>query len=457
MSQLLCLWVVELEEHQDVMLGPGQQLLGGVVLPPQTLLAVGDGHLQEQLEVHDGVLSGRGTLLPVLPELQHNGVLLLGRERPGGAEGGVLTSGPRPPPLLLLRHTQPLSHQRLEVLELGVLAHPEDAVRTQPVVVDEVKVLLRAADLGVQVLVSGDLEGGIQVSLALLLLPLLLLTLLLLQPVPQVGCDVILGDVAHDAVPVADPDVDKHVRVGVLGVPHRGVVVARVGTERVVLPTKLFVQGLLLALNGHPVVIKLEPGLAIWPDESVVVATMDATAVYQHAVQAILVAHALVCVLGEGFPLLEVQVNLLVELIPVIDLDVGVPLEVVLKALELQLQHWRHILEQDALACILQAVPLRLVLVGSIHDLHLTVLLKRLVDVLAALDVQLQVHERLIAGGLVVHVDALNVVGGVALKQLVDNLLHAGALHLLLQLLTQHPVELLHVVLHERIVRAPPK
>lgn len=46
----------------------------------------------------------------------------------------------------------------------------------------------------------------------------------------------------------------------------------------------------------------------------------------------------------------------------------------------------------------------------------------------AALDVQLQVHEALPPAALVLHVDTIQVVAGVALKQLVDDLLNTRAL-----------------------------
>mmetsp|Transcript_6879 Transcript_6879/g.15697 ORF Transcript_6879/g.15697 Transcript_6879/m.15697 type:complete len:203 (+) Transcript_6879:215-823(+) len=98
-----------------------------------------------------------------------------------------------------------------------------------------------------------------------------------------------------------------------------------------------------------------------------------------------------------------------------------------------------------------------LVLVLAVEALHFHVLVERGVDVLAPLYVQLQVHIRLLPLALVVDVDALDVVDDAALEQLLNRIFHHSALHLLLKLLTQDAVQLLHVVLHEAVVRVPPE
>lgn len=71
---------------------------------------------------------------------------------------------------------------------------------------------------------------------------------------------------------------------------------------------------------------------------------------------------------------------------------------------------------------------LGVVLVGAVQHLGLGVAVKRLVDVFAALDIELDVHVRLLARGLVLDVDALDKVVGVALKQVVNGALHTSPL-----------------------------
>ena len=138
-------------------------------------------------------------------------------------------------------------------------------------------------------------------------------------------------------------------------------------------------------------------------------------------------------------------------------LDHRVPRHVVLEPLQLQLQHGREVVEQDPLPRVLQAVVVVLVLVGAVERFDRGVRVERRVHVGAPFHVQLQVHERLGAGGHAVHVDALHKVVGVPLKQLRDRAVDRRPLHLGLQPLAQHPVQLLHVVLHERVHRVPPK
>lgn len=72
----------------------------------------------------------------------------------------------------------------------------------------------------------------------------------------------------------------------------------------------------------------------------------------------------------------------------------------------------------------LQPMPLGHVLVLPVEALNLAVLVEGVVDGVAALDVQLQVHEGVGAHALVLHIDAGHVVLGAALKQLVDRAIH---------------------------------
>lgn len=74
-------------------------------------------------------------------------------------------------------------------------------------------------------------------------------------------------------------------------------------------------------------------------------------------------------------------------------------------------------------------MPFCLVLILSIQHFNLSILGKGLIHVLATLHIQLQVHVAFLACALVVHIDALNIVEGVPLKQVVDGPLHFGVLH----------------------------
>lgn len=167
------------------------------------------------------------------------------------------------------------------------------------------------------------------------------------------------------------------------------------------------------------------------------------------------VAHPRVRVLGQVLPPAHVQVQLLRELVQVVDLHHRVPREVVLEPLELQLQHRRKIVEEHAFFRVLKAMAFGIVLVLAVERLDRRVRVKTRIDVLAPFDVQLQVHERLLARALALHVDAPHKVLGVALKQPRDSAVDGRPLHLLLELLAQDAVELLHVVLHERVDRVP--
>lgn len=76
----------------------------------------------------------------------------------------------------------------------------------------------------------------------------------------------------------------------------------------------------------------------------------------------------------------------------------------------------------------LQAVPLSFVLVLPIQLLHFCVLDKRIINGLAALDIQLQIHVALLSRALVIHIDALHKVECVPLKQVIDSSLNFGVL-----------------------------
>ena len=73
-------------------------------------------------------------------------------------------------------------------------------------------------------------------------------------------------------------------------------------------------------------------------------------------------------------------------------------------------------------------MALSLVLVLAIQLLNLGVLHKRVIHILTALDVQLQIHVALLASALVLHIDALHKVEGMALEQVVDGPLDLSVL-----------------------------
>jgi hypothetical protein len=67
----------------------------------------------------------------------------------------------------------------------------------------------------------------------------------------------------------------------------------------------------------------------------------------------------------------RVEVELLGELVPVVDLDERVARPVVLEALEVELEHGREVVEEHALARGLLPVPLRLVRIVTLERLDL--------------------------------------------------------------------------------------
>ena len=74
----------------------------------------------------------------------------------------------------------------------------------------------------------------------------------------------------------------------------------------------------------HPLIIELEPLAAGGVDVRIVVAAIDAAAVHEDAVQPVLVAHRPVCIFREVLAVVDVQVQDLRKLVPVIDLRMGI-------------------------------------------------------------------------------------------------------------------------------------
>mmetsp|Transcript_15423 Transcript_15423/g.33400 ORF Transcript_15423/g.33400 Transcript_15423/m.33400 type:complete len:250 (-) Transcript_15423:783-1532(-) len=105
-------------------------------------------------------------------------------------------------------------------------------------------------------------------------------------------------------------------------------------------------------------------------------------------------------------------------------------------------------------------MALRLIEVVSIQAFFCCKIPERLFDIpqlspVFCLDVELNVVERLVALRLVVNVDALNVVFHLSLEEVFDGSVAGSALHLLLQTVTEDPVQLLGIVLSEGIGRVP--
>mmetsp|Transcript_37895 Transcript_37895/g.96229 ORF Transcript_37895/g.96229 Transcript_37895/m.96229 type:complete len:242 (+) Transcript_37895:376-1101(+) len=153
--------------------------------------------------------------------------------------------------------------------------------------------------------------------------------------------------------------------------------------------------------------------------------------------------------------LLAVHVKRRWKLEALVDLRHRVGREIVFEPPQMQLEHGGQRLERNPFLRILLAKSLRLVLILALQRLLLNVLVQRSVQIFATLHGHLQVVEILVASGHVLHVDAAQVVGELAAEQMRHGSLDASGLHLLLQLVHEHPVELLDVVLHESVVRVP--
>mmetsp|Transcript_10351 Transcript_10351/g.18752 ORF Transcript_10351/g.18752 Transcript_10351/m.18752 type:complete len:552 (-) Transcript_10351:1279-2934(-) len=371
--QFLLLRLVQLEKDQDL------------VLVQFCQLPVGLQRLQEQLHIRCCLLDRR-----VVFDVQHAQLLVLWQHRPVGTEGVVLPLCPEPVPLFLWRHTQLLRCLFLEVCESDGFRYTN---ALHLVVINKVKKYF-AANLLLDVLLTRNLHVRVQVCLLFLLTFLFLLQQLSLQADAQRLGNVCLRNAALNAVPVLHPDVNQHIRVGVLR--HlKGEVVVESARCGVVVLAKLFVQRALVVLLRDTLIFKPVPLLATGPDECVVVATVHAAAMDQHTVQSVAVANLPVRIWTEVLSVPNVQVQLIRKLIAIIDLHHNVAHEVILKALQLKLQDGGEALEQHALPRILHAMPIRLVLVLVLQHLHSAVLVKAGIHILAPLHIQLQVHEAL--------------------------------------------------------------
>ena len=103
------------------------------------------------------------------------------------------------------------------------------------------------------------------------------------------------------------------------------------------------------------------------------------------------------------------QLIYLWELASVVKLDGAVGDGVILEPHEVEVKHWRELLEHDSLLCVLQTKGPRVVLVVPVQCLGLYVVCEAFLDGLLSFDVQLDVVEGLCPRGLVVNVLATNV------------------------------------------------
>lgn len=72
-------------------------------------------------------------------------------------------------------------------------------------------------------------------------------------------------------------------------------------------------------------------------------------------------------------------------------LDHGITLHVILETLQLEVEDRREGLEDDTLLGILQSISFRLILVLTVQSLDGNIIFERLVEVLHALDIQLDI------------------------------------------------------------------
>mmetsp|Transcript_139523 Transcript_139523/g.246599 ORF Transcript_139523/g.246599 Transcript_139523/m.246599 type:complete len:227 (-) Transcript_139523:313-993(-) len=145
-----------------------------------------------------------------------------------------------------------------------------------------------------------------------------------------------------------------------------------------------------------------------------------------------------------------------------IELDHVHLLQIEMKALQLQVQHRWKCEEPDALLGTLLPMALSFVCIVPLQRLLCCEVTEGLLDILEllaplALDVELNVIKCLVTLGLVIHVDALDVVLHLSLKESFDGAIHGCALHLFLQPVAEDAVKLLCIMLSEGVHSVPTK
>mmetsp|Transcript_88915 Transcript_88915/g.247009 ORF Transcript_88915/g.247009 Transcript_88915/m.247009 type:complete len:712 (-) Transcript_88915:818-2953(-) len=345
-----------------------------------------------------------------------------------------------------------LLHLGREVLDHLVPAHLEALPQGDLRVVPEARHFA-------EVSVEDEAYPDLQLLLHLLAPPLLSQPDLTVAPLDHAAvCAQRIGqpqDLSHRVLP------DIHQHVGIVDPwPHGRLCDAQLPwgpvevapDSEVAAPVIVLHRGKLTA-GRYCLVVKLEPAvLQVWPNMRVVVPAIYIATVHHNGVEKI----------GPCPGREWTQVQASVEFEARVQLHHVHLLEVEMKALELQVQNRWEGEETDPLLGTLLSMALCFVRVVALQRLLSCELSQRLLNgpqLLAplALDVQLYVVESLVAAGLVVHIDALDVVLHLALEEPFDGTVHGCALHLLFQPIAQDPVELLRVVLGEGIHGVPTK
>ena len=96
-----------------------------------------------------------------------------------------------------------------------------------------------------------------------------------------------------------------------------------------------------------------------------------------------------------------------------------------------------------------------LVLVVALHFLRLNILLERSNNVWNAFDIERQIVKIFDALALVVHVAATNVVAHLSAEEPFQGVLTGSPFHFCLEIVAQDPIELLDIMLGERLPRIP--
>lgn len=124
-------------------------------------------------------------------------------------------------------------------------------------------------------------------------------------------------------------------------------------------------------------------------------------------------------------------------------------------SLQMKIKDRRKANEFETLFGILHTEFFGGVLVGKTERLLFDVLCERFVNIFAVFDHQRQEGEILRVGCGMIDIDALDVVSQMAWKEVSDGTFCFGALHLFFQVIHQHTVEFVQVLLSIRIVSAP--
>ena len=119
------------------------------------------------------------------------------------------------------------------------------------------------------------------------------------------------------------------------------------------------------------------------------------------------------------------------------------------------MQDRRKLLKHHALLGVLETIAFRMVFVIAFQHLGLNIIPERLLQVEHAFYVELNIVEIFRTSRLVLHVDTAQEALHLANKQAVNSTVCSRTLHFYLQLFLEHTIELLDIVLQERVERLP--